>query len=379
MKKIGILTINDYNNYGNRLQNYALQEILKILNVEVETVVNKTDFSYLFISEEPNLNRIQRIIKLSPRKISEKIVNKLNQKINENKVKESFSKRRNNFLDFTRNNIIETNYYITEDKLEIARFAEYDYFITGSDQVWNPNFRGGSYIDFLTFAPPSKRVSYAASFGVSQIPENYVVNYSRWLSEMSYVSVREETGAKIVRNLTGRDVPVLADPTLILSKEQWLNVSKKASNRPDTPYLLTYFLGGPSKETQKNLEKLAQEKNMTIINLGDITERETYETGPSEFLDYINNASAFFTDSFHGVVFSIIFETPFLVYERQSSGASMYSRIETILDNFDMRNREADGFSEDIFTMDFSGTYEVIDREYNKSIKYLKEALRIEE
>ena len=174
-------------------------------------------------------------------------------------------------------------------------------------------------------------------------------------------------------------MPTLADPTLILPKEQWLNVSKRASNRPNTPYLLTYFLGGPSKETRKKLEKLAKEKNMTIINLGDITEKETYETGPSEFLDYINNASAFFTDSFHGVVFSIIFQTPFVVYERKSTGQSMYSRIETILDNFDMRNREANGFNEDIFSMDFSGTYEVIEREYEKSIGYLKDALRINE
>src|SRR5699024_2494462 len=161
-------------------------------------------------------------------------------------------------------------------------------------------------------------------------------------------------------------------------KEQWMKVSNRASNRPDTPYLLTYFLGGPSKKTRRKLKEIALEKNMTIINLGDITERETYETGTSEFLDYINNASAIFTDSFHGVVFSIIFQTPFIVYERQSSGPSMYSRIETILDNFDMRDREAEVFDQDIFSMDFSGTHEVLEREYNKSIDYLKEALRIE-
>src|SRR5699024_7951558 len=143
---------------------------------------------------------------------------------------------------------------------------------------------------------------------------------------------------------------------------------EQANNRPDTPYLLTYFLGGPTKETRIKLEKIAREKNMKIINLGDITEGETYKTGPSEFLDYIHNASAFFTDSFHGVVLSIIFQTAFVVYERQSSGPAMYSRIETILDNCNMRNREANGFNEDVFSMDFSGTDEVIEREYNKSI-----------
>lgn len=379
MKKIGILTINDYNNYGNRLQNYALQEVLKSLDLNVETIVNKTSFDYLFMPNESKLDKIQRLLRLSPQEINSKINNKIYSVIYNTKIKQSKLKRSREFVDFTKNNIIETDYFITEDKLENEKLSEYEYFVTGSDQVWNPSFRGGSYIDFLTFSPPEKRVSYAASFGVSHIPEEYITDYSRWLSEMSFVSVREEAGAKIVKNLTGRDVPVLADPTLILPKEQWIEVSKKANNRPDTPYLLTYFLGGPSKETRKKLDKLAREKNMTIINLGDITERETYETGPSEFLDYINNASAFFTDSFHGVVFSIIFETPFVVYERQSSGASMYSRIETILNNFDMKNREAKSFKDDFFSMDFSGTHEVIDREYNKSVNYLKEALRIEE
>src|SRR5699024_4251468 len=199
-----------------------------------------------------------------------------------------------------------------------------------------------------------------------------------WLEGISTISIREEAGAKIIKDLTGVDAPVLVDPTMLLTKKEWLTVSNRASNRPNEPYILTYFLGGPTDETREQLENLVSRENMTIINLGDISEKETYETGPSEFLDYINNASAFFTDSFHGVVFSIIFETPFVVYERQSSGASMYSRIETILDNFDMRNREANGFNEDIFSMDFSGTYEVLEREYNKSIDYLKEALRIE-
>lgn len=196
---------------------------------------------------------------------------------------------------------------------------------------------------------------------------------------MSSISVRETEGAKIIKDLISKDVPVLVDPTMLLTKEDWLSVSDRASNRPDTPYILTYFLGGPSDNTRKRLQRLAKEKNMKIINLGDSTDRETYQTGPSEFLDYINHASAFFTDSFHGVVFSIIFQTPFIVFERQTTGPSMYSRIETILDNFDMKDRAAKGFDKDIFYVDFSGAEEVLEREYSKSINYLTESLRIEE
>lgn len=379
MKKIGISTINDYNNYGNRLQNYALQEILKNLNTNVVTVVNKTTPPTYLYEKESRLARLQRWRNLPFYEMNMKAKNKIWYEINKKKIIETKSIRYDKFIEFTKSNIAETDFIITEGNLRKDELRDFDYFVTGSDQVWNPNFRHGSFIDFLTYASPEKRISYAASFGVSEIPEINIKNYSQWLSEMSYISVREQAGAEIVKKLTRRDVPVLADPTLILPKEKWLTVSKRAKNRPDSPYLLTYFLGRPPKETRRKLKRIAAEKNMTIINLGDITEKDTYETGPREFLDYINNASAFFTDSFHGIIFSIIFQTPFIVYERMTPGSSMYSRIETILHKFNMKNREAKGFNEDIFSMDFSGTLEVLKKEYEKSIDYLKDALRIEE
>lgn len=371
MKKIGIVTINDNNNYGNRLQNYALQEILKSLSLDAITIKN--------ITIRPLSLRLSNTKAMTASQVISKIYSKFLKKNHIEQLNGKENKRQQNFTDFTNNYMKESEFTISSKSVPNNIQEKFSFFIAGSDQGWNPNYRYGSSIDFLTFAPSEKRISYAASFGISQIPEKYVGDYSQWLSEISYISVREQAGAKIVKDLIGREASVLADPTLLLSKEKWLTVSKKANNRPDKPYLLTYFLGGPSEETRKKLEKIAKNKNMTLINLGDITETETFEAGPSEFLDYINNASAFFTDSFHGVVFSIIFKTPFIVYKRISSGPSMYSRIETILDNFDMKNREANGFNEDIFSMDFSCTHEVLKREYERSIKYLKNALGIEE
>lgn len=283
-------------------------------------------------------------------------------------------------MKFSHNLITESSeeYYLSDDLSSLN--YDTDYFVVGSDQVWNPSMNKVSSKFFLDFADKSKRVAYSPSFGISKLDDHDTVEkYTQWINDIPYLSVRENEGAQLIKYLTGREAIVLADPTMLLTRDEWLSVSEQASNRPDTPYLLTYFLGGPTDETRLKLKEIANEKNMAVINLGDITEKEIYETGPSEFLDYINNASAFFTDSFHGVVFSIIFQTPFVVYERQSSGPSMYSRIETILDNFDMRDREAEGFDQDIFSMDFSGTYEVLEREYEKSINYLKEALRIEE
>src|SRR5699024_7716094 len=150
-----------------------------------------------------------------------------------------------------------------------------------------------------SFADKYKRIAYAPSFGSSDVPPAFKEEYKNGLQDIPSISVREEAGAKIIRDLTNVDSPVLVDPTILLSDKEWLSVSRRASNRPDKQYMLTYFLGVPSVEKKEKLEKLAKKKNMIIINLGDITKKETYRTGLIEFLDYINNASVFFTDSFH--------------------------------------------------------------------------------
>lgn len=374
-KKIGIVTLHGYSNYGNKLQNYALKYTIEKLGYLVDTTI----ISDSKLSKKMRIKYFLKNFFKKPIKSLLKVINtirKTNNTYDETLIEQT--SREIIFKNFSSEYLSEVFLDLTTSN-QTSNISNYTSFIVGSDQVWNPSSYIMLPIYFLTFAESNKRIAYAPSISRSELPKEYKKDYKSWLEGMSAISVREKAGANIIQELIGQNVPVLVDPTMLLNKEEWLVISKRASNRPDTAYLLTYFLGGPTDDTRKKLEKLAKEKNMTIINLGDITERETYETGPSEFLDYINNASAFFTDSFHGVVFSIIFQTPFVVYERQSSGPSMYSRIKTILDNFNMRNREANGFNEDIFSMDFSGTQKVLEREYNKSINYLKEALRIEE
>src|SRR5699024_8894469 len=198
MKNIGILTINDYNNYGNRLQNYALQELLKSLGVTVTTVVNKSNYKIPSTEKTSLFKRIRLLYSLSINEINRKLYNRIWRLLNKKKLTNSASIRWENFINFSETNINESNFYITEEDLQLNKLKDFDYFVTGSDQVWNPNFRYGSSIDFLAFAPSEKRISYAASFGISQIPEEYISDYSLLLSEMSYVSYIEEEGDNIV-------------------------------------------------------------------------------------------------------------------------------------------------------------------------------------
>lgn len=364
MKKAAIITLNGYFNYGNRLQNYALQEILRSLGLSVETII---------VDRNKKNNYVNKKITIS------RVLNKARYIVHNKKYRKYELKRVEKFKCFTDDYITETNFSISDTDIPDDLSSRYDYFVIGSDQVWNPYLINGSSIFFATFSPKEKRVAYAPSFGISSIPDEFKENYKNWLFDMKSLSVREEAGAKIVKNLTGRDADVLIDPTLMLSKEQWVSIAKPDSNKIQQEYLLTYFLGKVSNENYKKIKKIAFEHNLKIINLASLKDKNSYVVDPSEFIDYINSASVFFTDSFHGCVFSILLEKPFVVFERIGKGPSMNSRINTLLSKFNMKSRHWNDIKEnaDMFNVDYSHIPDILESERHKAFKYLKNALNI--
>lgn len=371
MKKIGIITLNGYENYGNRLQNYALQEVLKTYNYDVDTII---------IVEEQKNEKRSKLSKLKSATLKD-ILKLLKLRTIKRSTYNSRNIRIEVFKNFSSKYLNEVRYLIA-DKITLDCDCEfssnYKHFIAGSDQVWNPNFIDNENIYFLRFVEKDKRISYAASFGISELPEKHKEHYKILLEGMEQISVREDAGAEIINDLVGIDVPVHVDPTLLLSKEQWSKLAVRAKNKPQNKYLLTYFLGGIPNKYIKQILNLAKMNNLAIINLGDIREKETYRTGPSQFLDYISDCSIFCTDSFHGVVFSILFERPFIVYPREGS-ISMYSRINTLLDKFDFNNRKVENIKIDkeALNIDYSDVASIIEEEKNKAFNYLKKALSI--
>lgn len=372
MKKIGILTINDYSNYGNRLQNYALQELLKSLGFNVDTIVNLSNET-----DPSEKSIIEKVISKSPKEMCKLIKEKIHYKFNKKEIDEIKNKKIISFKKFTKKHISEYAEKIEYDNIPKELNEKFDFFVTGSDQVWNPNYRNGSNIDFLTFADKKKRISYAPSFGIADIPDEYKLNYKTWINEMNHLSVREEAGAKIIKDLTGRDVSVVLDPTMMISRENWLSIASESYTKPKSKYLLTYFLGNITKEYKKFIEDISIENNLEIVNLGDINDKERYSVDPGEFIDYINSASVFFTDSFHGAVFSILLRRPFVVMERVEYGASMGSRIDTLLNKFNLTDRKWSriGKSADIFNVKYDNIDEILGEEQKKSLEYLKKAL----
>ena len=355
MKKIAILTINDNNNYGNRLQNYALQEFIKKnCNLKIETIWNN-----IYKFKKRNKIRIKQIIKLLLRKTG--------------------SKRYFKFVKFTKN-IKHSKIKIYNYKLTNIINNKYDYFITGSDQVWNPKFNRLSANDLLAFADKNKRISYAASFGISELPDQYKEIAKKELLKFKKISVREESGKKIVEELTGRkDVQILIDPTMLLTKEDWDKVSirpKQLDKIKEDKYILNYFLGTLSDKRKKEIERIASENNCHIINILDKND-PFYETGPSEFLYLEKNAFLICTDSFHSSVFAIIYNTPFVVFDRIDSNTNMGTRIDTLLNKFKLENRKFNGkITEELLICDYKKTDEILKEEVKKSTMFLKKCIK---
>ena len=209
------------------------------------------------------------------------------------------------------------------------------YFIAGSDQVWNPLFQGRD-VDFLTFAPPEKRLSFAASIGVDEIPDGQLARYGQLLREMKYLSVREQRAVEIIKELTGRDADLTLDPTLLLEPEEWDKVVKKPGLELDEHYICTYFLG----ETPEAVQQFAREKGLRIYALNSQESPELFTLDPGEFLYMIKSAAYVLTDSFHAVAFSIKFHKEFYVFcRKQANTRNMFSRIETITKRFGLGNR----------------------------------------
>lgn len=363
MNKIAIITMIG-NNYGNRLQNYALQEYLKKINCkyDVETIYNdKHDYP----TQKTN------IIKLI-KKIGRKVLNlyiKIKYFNTELKRKQCFNQFNKDFIKFSKE-----KYNI--DTLD----AEYDYFIVGSDQVWNPYAYRNKELDFLNFSPKSKNISYAVSLGVDSLDKQFIQVYKKGMKNFNYISVRENEGKKIVKQLTERkDIEVLVDPTMLMTEKEWNSLVRQPKVLIQKKYILNYFLGKLSPERNKEIKRIARENGWEIINILD-KKKSFYETGPSEFLYLEKNASLICTDSFHSCIFAILFNRPFVVFNREDKMVNMNSRIKNLLSKFNLQERYYKGkIDEKLLTADYTEAYYILEQERQKSFNFLKKALNIEE
>lgn len=315
-KRVGVLTLYGEYNYGNRLQNYAVVQSLAKMGFKAETLVATKRNIFLY--------KTKRLALMILDGLFSGVIKK---------TKPSVSKFVN-FYRFTRKNI-PTRYIQTKSGvLPNSISSKYDFFVTGSDQVWNTTlgYSDQEYRNYLLeFAAPEKRYCFSPSFGISYVDERWENELANELNKFVSLNVRESAGVDLVKNLTQReDVISVIDPTLMLNKEDWLKVSKPVKNLPQK-FTVDYFLGETPSDNEAYQYASKGCPKIRLLNKEDV---DIYTSGPSEFIYLISKADMVCTDSFHACVFSILFEKPFVVFKRDDGTKDMFSRIETLLGLF---------------------------------------------
>lgn len=339
MLKIGILTLHEHN-YGSALQCYATRAYLKGKGYDSDVICEVGEYS---------------LLKRYSKRILELGLFCLSHVSDAKDIIKVFKSQRRGALrnsTLTENSISRFNHlylsckYYTRKQLEkVARSDEYQYFLSGSDQVWNGRQIDNYDLHFLRFAPNEKRVAWAPSFGGSSIARYNKKRYSRYITEYNMLSVRERSGIDIINQLTSReDVTFLSDPVMLLDANEWRNSfsNNLTTEKPEGKYVLAFFLDTASEQAIGAIKRLKEENGLPVYTVGyphDEFLSQHVDGSPWDFLAMIDNAEYVMTDSFHATVFSIIFHKKFYTFERQYvHGHSQSTRITELLTDCQLQN-----------------------------------------
>lgn len=379
MKDVAILTKYYKNyNYGGMLQGYALHKV-------VQNLGHSCDIISYNVGENKNpvySNLLQQCKQYGIKSASGKVIEKCTGKM-KFLIKDILDIRRQKFDEFM--NETNSNTEVFNDSNLTRLNDEYKYFISGSDQVWNPNAVRLLYLQ--GFVDDTKtRIAYAASFGrdnLSKFEANKMIPY---IKKFNYLGIREKTGTELLKKYIDNPIETVLDPTMLLTQNEWNSVSSKQIVNED--YAIFYFFSN-SYNIRKKSEEFCKKNNLKMALIPYAKQEYNFydskgecirinDIGPKEFVSMIKYAKYVFTDSFHGAVFSIIYNKPFVVFERNKKGhVSMNSRLYDLLDTFELKDRLINDYEnlDDIGEIDYSSVNILLDKEKNKSLSYLKKSL----
>ena len=336
MKNVGILTWITYENYGTFLQCYALNKNIAKLDYNVETIQyipRRTPNSMITLE-------FNSVIKYYFNRFIYHFFTKKPAPL----LYEAMPERHKRFSLFKTNYINLTEEIFTSSQL-FKLNDKYDYFVCGSDQIWSPLvFDSHFFLDFVT--NKNKKIAYAPSIGTNTINNAFIKQKIKELiNDFDKVSIRENSGKQIIKELTGKDVPVVLDPTMLLDSTEWDELADNDYCVPEK-YILCYFLGYNEKYW-KQIKQLSEKTNIPIVVLpvynNDFLRSEYVpkDVGPSQFITLVRNATFICTDSFHGSVFSILYKKPFALFSRftKRDAWNQNSRIDTLCENLKLKER----------------------------------------
>lgn len=348
--KIGILTFwwsND--NYGQLLQCYALQKYLRDAGHDAFLIRYDSSNDYV---KAPFFLRCFKA--LNPVLLCRFFVYKIQHKINSRKILEESKLNDRHFDDFRSKYIVQSECVYTSYNQLKENPPEADVYIVGSDQVWNfyehrlNQCRNLVHAYFLDFgSKQTKRISYAASWGKTELPEDFIKEISPLLKNFDYVSVREKSGIDLCRKCGYENAEFRCDPTLLLTSDNYRLLYKENETLEDTskrknPYLFLYMLNNTCDFDIQKVYDFAARKNLEVVYVTGNSKfdryKKTFATIP-QWLSLIDNAEYVVTNSFHCCVFSLIFAKNFAAVPLTKTMAGMNSRIETLCEIFGIKPR----------------------------------------
>lgn len=392
MKKIGIVSCYFQHNYGSMLQALATQMALDKLNYENETVdisgfnheIKKAKLLYF---AKASLTSDILLSKLGMAK------NVLIKKFSKNEYAAMSRIRAEKFDNFSKKWFRMSPQYTSKKELGNSCKESYSSVLVGSDQLWLPGNIAADYYT-LNFVPETvNTIAYATSFGQSSLPKDSARKAALFLKKIRHIGVREESGQKLVKEFAGRDVPVVCDPTLLFTGEEWLSIQKDEPIVEDK-YILCYFLGNnpPHREFAKRLKKATGCKIVALTHLDEFVKSDEgyadetpYNVDPADFLNLIRNATYVCTDSFHCSVFSMLYKKVFFTFRRyaRKTKSSTNSRLDTLFRLAGVSGRILEG-TEDIqkclsMEINYDGVHQNFAKIREESYQYLQKALEDKE
>ena len=278
---------------------------------------------------------------------------------------------------------------LCKSRAELEEMAnDYSAVLVGSDQMWKPASVEKGYCT-LDWVPDNiRKIAYSTSIGVKKMPW-FQTKKCRWfMNRFHTIAMREQSACDIVYEMTGRKVPVVLDPTLLFTGEEWMNI-QQAEPLTQGKYIFCYLLGNnpPQREIIKEISRITGCKIVALQHLDEyvasdegFADEAPYNVGPKEFLNYIRNAEYVLTDSFHGSVFSILYKKNFFTFSRFSETAKQgtNTRIDNLLNITGLQGRRVSNTdkAEEIVKREvsFDGVDERLNQLREFSMNYLKSA-----
>ena len=391
MKKTAIVSCYFQHNYGSMLQAYATQMALDKLDYENETIdiagfnheIKKAKILYF---AKASLTSDILISKLGMAK------NVLIKKFSKNDYARLSKVRSDRFDAFGKKYFRLSSRYSSKEELGKKCDENYSSVLVGSDQLWLPGNIAADYYT-LNFVPTTvNSIAYATSFGQSSLPKDSAKKATIFLKKIKHIGVREESGQKLVKKLAGRNVPVVCDPTLLFTGDEWMKIQKKEPIIKGK-YILCYFLGNhpPHREFAEKLKKETGCKIVALTHLDEFVKSDEgyadetpYNIDPADFLNLIRNAEYVCTDSFHCSVFSILYKKEFYTFRRynRNTRQSTNSRLDTLFKITGIEGRLLAGDEKIVDCLniktDFDEAHKKLAGVRQQSYEYLKVALQDE-